>query len=364
MNKKILAILCLVLGFFSGTTTASADSACYSVPGGPVSWWPGEGTGEDIVDGNDGTIVGGISFAPGVVGQAFRIGDSRSRVNVPDSENLKITEALTIEGWIYPESYSRYMHGMILFRGDNRGGRDPYYLALQPNGVVRFLAGNVLHTPRIPTRRFMHIAATFDGNEKLMKVYLDGEIFAQRTTTVTSLMRDLDPRYEPYVGLGNHGGSLHRMPFPGLIDELAIYNRALTQDEIRGIYNAGSAGKCQDTDGDGVPDEQDNCPTVPNTDQANFDGDAFGDACDPDDDNDDVADEADACLWTPLGSVVNTDGCSIAQLCPADAAYKNHGKYVSCVAKTAEAFLEAGLISEAEKDATASAAAKSDVGKK
>jgi hypothetical protein len=305
-----------------------------------------------------------MSFVPGVVGQAFRIGDSRTRVNVPDSENLKITEALTIEGWIYPESYSRYMHGMILFRGDNRGGRDPYYLALQPNGVVRFLAGNVLHTPWIPTGRFMHIAATFDGNERMMKVYLDGEVIGQRTTTVTSLMRDLDPRYEPYVGLGNHGGSLHRMPFPGRIDELAIYDRALTQDEIRGIYNAGSAGKCLDTDDDGVPDEQDNCPTVPNTDQANFDGDELGDACDADADNDAVLDEADACLWTPLGEVVSAEGCSIAQTCPAGSEYKNHGKYVSCVAKTAEAFLEDGLITEAEKDATVSEAAQSSTGRK
>ncbi len=45
-----------------------------------------------------------------------------------------------------------------------------------------------------------------------------------------------------------------------------------------------------DTDGDGVPDSTDNCPTVANTDQANTDGDAQGDACDTDDDNDGVLD--------------------------------------------------------------------------
>ena len=49
----------------------------------------------------------------------------------------------------------------------------------------------------------------------------------------------------------------------------------------------------EDDDGDGVPDGPDNCPQVPNSDQADFDLDTFGDACDPDDDDDKVADEDD-----------------------------------------------------------------------
>jgi hypothetical protein len=72
----------------------------------------------------------------------------------------------------------------------------------------------------------------------------------------------------------------------------------------------------------------------------------------------------DSCPNTVPGDVVNNNGCSIPQLCPTDATYKNHGAYVSCVARTAEAFLEAGLITEAEKGVIVSAAAKSDVGKK
>ena len=46
-----------------------------------------------------------------------------------------------------------------------------------------------------------------------------------------------------------------------------------------------------DTDSDGVPDDQDNCPNVANTDQANNDGDVAGDVCDPDDDNDGMPDD-------------------------------------------------------------------------
>ncbi|WP_366759536.1 thrombospondin type 3 repeat-containing protein [uncultured Thiodictyon sp.] len=65
-----------------------------------------------------------------------------------------------------------------------------------------------------------------------------------------------------------------------------------------------------DQDGDGVPDVSDNCPNVPNADQANHDTDANGDACDTDDDNDGVPDTQDAFPFDPTEQV-DTDGDGI-----------------------------------------------------
>ena len=59
----------------------------------------------------------------------------------------------------------------------------------------------------------------------------------------------------------------------------------------------------KDSDGDGVPDSIDNCPTIANPDQRNTDGDAKGDACDEDDDNDGVPDDRDAFPLDPTRSV-------------------------------------------------------------
>jgi DNA/RNA endonuclease G (NUC1)/methionine-rich copper-binding protein CopC len=70
-----------------------------------------------------------------------------------------------------------------------------------------------------------------------------------------------------------------------------------------------------DTDNDGVPDTADNCPFVSNANQANLDGDALGDACDPDDDNDGVLDAVDNCPTIANADQADGDGDGIGNAC-------------------------------------------------
>ncbi|WPD21151.1 MAG: hypothetical protein SD837_13175 [Candidatus Electrothrix scaldis] len=87
-------------------------------------------------------------------------------------------------------------------------------------------------------------------------------------------------------------------------------------------------------------------------------------------DYDGVLDDDDLCPDTEFDFIVDSDGCSIDQLCSCEGprettnAWKNHGKFVSCTSKAAEDFVEQGLITEEEKDATVSEAAQLDCGKK
>jgi len=87
-----------------------------------------------------------------------------------------------------------------------------------------------------------------------------------------------------------------------------------------------------------------------------------------DSDGDGVPDNEDQCPGTSPGAIVNAAGCSIDQLAPcvgprSGGTWKNHGHYVSAVARAAEAFLAAGLLTGHESGAIVAAAAQSNCGK-
>jgi hypothetical protein len=129
--------------------------------------------------------------------------------------------------------------------------------------------------------------------------------------------------------------------------------------------NDGTGDVCDpNDDNDDVLDGDDNCPFVANADQKDIDHDGVGDACDPDDDGDGVDDTEDQCIATALGDSVNQNGCSLPQLCPCENDWKNHGKYVSCVAHAVRDFYAAGFITAEQKRFYVSTAAKSQCGHK
>ncbi len=132
-----------------------------------------------------------------------------------------------------------------------------------------------------------------------------------------------------------------------------------------------------DRDGDGVIDDEDNCPDTPNPDQADADNDGLGDVCDPDDDNDGVLDADDQCPNSDLsptivingcnsgvGNELFADGCTIADRINeiADSA-SNHGGFVSGVSHYINNLKKQGLINGGGKGKVMRCAARSDIGK-
>jgi PKD repeat protein len=234
-----------------GSNSSGGQSTGITPPPNVVSWWPGDGNANDITDNNHGTLLKGATFNYGKVGQAFKFDGIDDLVSIPDSDNLKLTKSFSIDAWIYVESFPApsVEHGQIIFRGDNRLFKDPYYLCTQYNRYLRFHIESTstlvnLEAP-IQSGQWVFVAATLDDATDAMKIYLDGALAAQ-TTTKTRPFRNLYSSRNPGIGIGNHALATGQ-PFHGLIDELEVFERALTESEIKAIYNAGSTGKSKGT---------------------------------------------------------------------------------------------------------------------
>ena len=107
----------------------------------------------------------------------------------------------------------------------------------------------------------------------------------------------------------------------GVIDTLDNCPSTPNADQHNADGDAQGDACDTDNDNDGVPDAQDNCPTKANADQADFDGDHIGDVCDTSDDmdNDGVLDGSDNCPTTPNADQANHDGDGAGDACDPDA---------------------------------------------
>jgi DNA-binding beta-propeller fold protein YncE len=223
-----------------------------ALPSNAVSWWTANSTANDALGLNNATLSN-VTYSTGEVGKAFSFNGLNGWAALGDPSSLAFTASMTIEGWIKLNGLpTNYNFGSIMFRGDDRGGLDPYQLVILPNGDLQFLITGAPGSPTqgspaveapIPMGQFVHVAATLDDTTGAMALYENGTVVAQTTTTARPF-GPLDPTQEPGVGIGNSNAlDNYDVPFNGLIDELTVYTRALTAGEVLGIYKAGSSGK-------------------------------------------------------------------------------------------------------------------------
>ena len=207
---------------------------CAPVPSGLVGWWKAEANTLDQVAGNNGTLVGNTTYGPGRVGQAFVFDGSGDGVTLANTANLQL-QNLTIEAWVQRSSTNRVsfdFNGGELF-GYGYGGyvlglKDDGHLFLSRVGISEVLGQSITDLA------FHHIAVTKNGTNVVF--YLDGAASAGSLFTDTFT-------FSSAPAIGVRSDTLQNS-FLGLVDEVSVYNRALSLGEIAAIYNAGSLGKC------------------------------------------------------------------------------------------------------------------------
>ncbi len=221
---------------------------CDAPPANLISWWRGESNSLDEVSGNDGVLMNGTGFAPGRVGTAFSFDGVSNYVQIAATPLLKLYGDFTVEAWIQLSAPVGTNGATIFMRTPDDGSAADWALTISPNqklrpqiklrGTIYSVEGNTTFQPGL----WYHVALVYLNGVWLtgcVNGNLDGYVQAQEDYYYSGESKDAHPMK---IGGSPAEGSY----FPGLIDEVSVYDRSFNFyfGELPGIYNAGGAGKC------------------------------------------------------------------------------------------------------------------------
>jgi hypothetical protein len=187
----------------------------------------------------DGKLGGQTWTASGKFGGALNFGSS-GYVTVPDDPALEMTGSLTLEAWVYPTKVRSSSFQCVLLK--ERPGELAYSLYAQSatnnpefdysSGTNTAVEHNLAGGRQIGANAWTHLAATYDG--ATMRLYVNGAPVASRADAV--------PPAASNGALRIGGNSIWGESFTGRIDEIRIYNRALSAAEITTDMNTALSG--------------------------------------------------------------------------------------------------------------------------
>lgn len=217
---------------------------------GLVSWWPGEGNGNDVFGGNHGTEYGSVSYMnPGDGTQAFDFDTPGDYILAPGDgiDNLNI---LTVEAWVRLNSIQNRIDRFVTITGQagqtylpkavirHDGGFNPgslhFYITVADDGwaMEHLRVNNVLQAGC-----WHHVVGTYDGS--FMRLYLDGIEVGNRVMSGAMIPGDNQVWLSFPPGEDPNDETLL-----GSLDDARIYNWALSLSEIQDLYTRGHGTVC------------------------------------------------------------------------------------------------------------------------
>jgi hypothetical protein len=229
----------------------SASGPQQGAPLGLTGCWSGDGNATDVVFGNNGILVGSVSYAPGKpgLGQAFSFNALGGDVVIAQSSTLDVMrgDGITLAAWFYPKGQA---FGSVAGSGPileyENGAHIWQTTQIQPVPWTTFFTDmaasanatdfHILEAPGTVTQNaWNHGVATYSKTSGNITAYINGVQVAQRSVGA------INPLTAAPFHIGSRapvsfGGT--RYTFNGLIDEAQVYNRELTLAEVKQIASA------------------------------------------------------------------------------------------------------------------------------
>ena len=247
-----------------------------------------------------------IPVTDGVRGGAFGFGAAKDAFSAPVAA-LTQTPSLTVTAWVRSPTTPSTVKTVVAHGASGGCSHASYAIYTGGSGQasgLRFYIwnGTIAATSPVASNAIWngswhHVAGTYDG--AMVRFYVDGAQVGAGTAASGAIGYGLAGSNRFVIG--NYAGNLpspaeciENTSFPGSIDEVRIFSRALSGSEIASVISGvdppppppsppptGDGGQSApaDRDGDGIPDATDLCPQTPDPLQADSDGDRIGDAC-------------------------------------------------------------------------------------
>jgi len=235
MSKLTVIFISLTI---IGLMSASQSLAAIDLGNCVGAWLFETIVGNKVLDssgtGNDGDIMGSPTLVPGRFGMAMDFGQDNYIV-IPNSASMAL-EHITMAAWVYLRSYTE--DARILTQEVDGSPYSTYSIMMSGAGYMKFEFRIALDNVRqripssvdIPLEAWTHVAATYDGEKAV--IYINGAVELEQPQSGTLLNND-NPLYI--------GASQYWTPrfVDGMLDEVALFNVALDQDQIMELAEVG-----------------------------------------------------------------------------------------------------------------------------
>jgi len=206
-----------------------------------VAYWPFDGDLTDKIGGRTALTHGNTEWAAGYVGGAVKLNGYCNYVELPIGSLISSLKSCTLATWVNSTSNDPYWYRIFDF------GRDTtvhMYLAVWPDNLIEFKITNGKEDKYIPASHALpagwhHVVVTIDAKSQTCRLYLDGVgVTNDPAVPVALTPSDLGRTTRNWLGRAQYARDPY---FKGAIDELAIFDHRLSDEEIGLLYRSSAA---------------------------------------------------------------------------------------------------------------------------
>ena len=241
---------------------------------GLIAFYPFNGNANDESgNGNDGIVQGAILTKDrfGNLNQAYTFDGNEDYIDINNSEIFSEISSMTISAWFYSYTNQNDDNAIISKTGKTyaHGSYDWIFLEDGSEFYIGTTKGLKLVEIEEPTINMWHHAVGVVVSSEIstsISIYIDGNLLTSQDVDGSFAHTDDSIRIADYHNISH--------VWNGMLDNIRIYNRALSEDEIHQLYNEEANQNCiiSDNDGDGVPDQLDHCQNTPQGSWVNSNG--------------------------------------------------------------------------------------------